>query len=307
MKLDAYLEILKIKELPSFLEKYLEVPSLIRLKKVGYFCGMDYASKNVYDFQEYVSRFDHSLNVALIIYRLTKNKKMTIAGLFHDIATPCFSHVIDYMNNDYLEQESTEEYTENILKSDSYFLKCLKDDDILLEDIGDFKKYSIVDNKRPKLCADRLDGVLLPGLFWTKDLSLLDIQNIINDITIFTNEDKELEIGFKNFNIAKKVLEVSENIDVYCHSNYDNFMMDLLANITKKAIDIGLITYEDLFVLNEEKLLTILKNSQDEDLQKNLATFFKVKKDEIPAINLPPIKKRKLNPLVNGKRLKSID
>lgn len=307
MKLDTYLQILNINDFPDFLKKYLKVPSLLRLKKVGYFCGMDYASKNVYDFKEYVSRFDHSLNVALIIYRLTKDKKMTIAGLFHDIATPCFSHVIDYMNKDYLEQESTEEYTENILKSDSYFLNYLEEDDILLEDIVDFKKYSIVDNKRPKLCADRLDGVILPGLFWTKDLSLLDIQNIINDITIFNNEDKELEIGFKNLEIAKKVLEVSENIDVYCHSNYDNFMMDLLANITKKAIDIGLITYEDLFVLNEEEMFNILKNCQDEDLQRNLDTFFNVKKEEIPVISLPPIKKRKLNPLVNGKRLKSID
>ena len=34
------------------LEKYLSVPSLVRLRNVGYFCGMDYASKNVYDFSE---------------------------------------------------------------------------------------------------------------------------------------------------------------------------------------------------------------------------------------------------------------
>ncbi len=66
---------------------------------------MDDASKDIYDFREYISRYDHSLTVCLIVYKLTKDKKATLAGLFHDIATPCFSHVIDYMNQDYENQE----------------------------------------------------------------------------------------------------------------------------------------------------------------------------------------------------------
>ena len=37
---------------PEFLNKYLKSTSLKRLKKVGYFCGMDYASKDIYDFSE---------------------------------------------------------------------------------------------------------------------------------------------------------------------------------------------------------------------------------------------------------------
>lgn len=120
MYLKYYLEQLDYKNLPDFLIKYLETPSLLRLKKVGYFCGMDYASKDIYDFREYISRHNHSLTVSLLVYKLTKNKKATLAGLFHDIATPCFSHVIDYMNEDYEKQESTEEYTEEILKQDDY-------------------------------------------------------------------------------------------------------------------------------------------------------------------------------------------
>ena len=161
--LEYYLNQLNYSQIPLFLIKYLNCPSLLRLKKVGYFCGMDYASKDIYDFKEYISRFDHSLTVALLTYKLTKNKVMTLAGLFHDIATPCFSHVIDYMNEDFLEQESTEEYTEYIMKNDNYLKQCLKEDNIDIHDIINFKKYSIVDNDRPKLCADRLDGVILTG------------------------------------------------------------------------------------------------------------------------------------------------
>lgn len=80
---------------PAFLEKYLSCPSLLRLKNVGYFCGMDYASRGVYNFPEYISRFDHSLSTALLAARFTSDPAAILAALFHDIATPCFSHAID--------------------------------------------------------------------------------------------------------------------------------------------------------------------------------------------------------------------
>ena len=167
-----YLEVLDFYNRPEFINKYLETPSLLRLKKVSYLCGMDYASKDIYNFKEPLSRYDHSLSVALLTWKLTHNQKATIAGLFHDVATPCFSHVIDYMNKDYANQESTEEFTEKIIKDDKYLLKCLKKDRVNVDDITDFKKYSIVDNKRPKLCADRIDGVILTAIGWTKNITI---------------------------------------------------------------------------------------------------------------------------------------
>ncbi len=160
---NEYLNLLIKNEIPNFLQKYLTVPSLIRLKNIGYFCGMDYASKHIYNFKEQISRYDHSLTVSLLTWKFTKDRKATIAGLFHDIATPCFAHVIDYMNKDYENQESTEEYTEEIIKNDEKLQKYLREDKLLSEDIINFKKYTIVDNDRPKLCADRLDGIILTG------------------------------------------------------------------------------------------------------------------------------------------------
>ena len=50
MLLQYYLEQLNYKNMPLFLRKYFDCPSLNRLMKVGYFCGMDFASKSVYDF-----------------------------------------------------------------------------------------------------------------------------------------------------------------------------------------------------------------------------------------------------------------
>jgi len=301
--LEQYFDILEYNKKPQFLDKYLQTPSLLRLKNIGYFCGMDYASKQIYCFDEYISRYDHSLTVALLTWHYTKNEKQTLAGLFHDIATPCFSHVIDYMNKDYENQESTEEYTEKILKEDTYLNKCLKQDNILLEDITDFKKYTIVDNDRPKLCTDRLDGLILTALFWPKAININDAKNIIHDTQIVINEEGNQEIGFKSSEIANFVLKVSKTIDIFCHSKEDNYMMELLASITREAIQNKYISYNDLYILNEKELIDILKNCNNKEITKKLIKFMNIKKENIPEISIDNIKARALNPLVNGERL----
>ena len=258
--LTYYKKELGINEIPDFLTKYLKTPSLTRLKNISYFCGMDYASKEIYNFNEYITRYDHSLTVSLLIYKLTKDKKLTLAGLFHDISTPCFSHVIDYMNKDYEKQESTEKYTEEIIKKDEYLLNCLNIDNINVEDIINFKQYTIVDNDRPKVCADRIDGVILTSIGWTKNINEKDIKSIVSDLDIFENEYKELEIGFKNELIAKKLIDKSKTIDMYCHSIEDYYMMELLSKITKLVIKKRYIKYEDLYYLTEKQLFDILKS-----------------------------------------------
>lgn len=304
MYLEYYLEQLDYRNLPNFLIKYLKTPSLVRLKNIGYFCGMDYASKDIYNFRESITRYDHSLTVALIVYKLTKDKRKTLAGLFHDIATPCFSHVIDYMNQDYEKQESTEEYTDLILKNDKYLMECLRQDNIDIRDIINFKKYSVVDNDRPKVCADRLDGVVLTGIGWTKNISKEDIRNIVLDMDIFLNEDNEDEIGFNTLEIAKKVLDVSESIDIYCHSREDNYMMELLAEITRLAIKKNYITYNELYTYTEYDLFSLLKIKEDRKIQSLMKEFENKRMFDIPNLEMPKVKVRSLNPLVKGKRIK---
>lgn len=304
--LKYYLELLGYSDMPDFIIKYLSCPSLIRLKDVGYFCGMDYASKDIYDFREYISRYDHSLTVALILYKLTHDKKATIAGLFHDIATPCFSHVIDYMNKDHEKQETTEEYTDFVIENDIWLCHCLEGDGIYLGDIVDFKKYSIVDNDRPKACADRIDGVVLTGIGWTKNISKNDIKNIVMAMRLFKNENEELEIGFNSLEVAKLVLKVSESIDSYCHSKEDFYMMELLAKITKYAIDMNIICYDDLYKLNEKELFNILEKSSDLYLKELIMEFKTKKKEDIEDVKVSNVKIRDLNPLVNGERLRLV-
>ena len=304
MYLEYYLKKLDYQNTPYFLAKYLNLPSMTRLREVGYFCGMDYASKDIYKFREHITRYDHSLTTALLTYKLTHDKKATIAALFHDVATPCFSHVIDYMNKDYDKQESTEEYHQKIMSKDKSLKYLLSLDNLKLEDIINYKDYPIVDNNRPKLCADRLDGIILTGIGWTKNIELNDIDNIIDNIIIEKNEDNENEISFKDEKTAKKIIEISNTIDSYCHSKEDNYMMELLAKITKYAILKKYISYDDLYKYNENELFGLLININDSILNEYLIEFKTKKSSQINDFTLPKVKSRCLSPIVNGNRIK---
>ena len=302
MSLSHYKKRLDFYHMPEFMLKYLGVPSLVRLDRVGYFCGMDYASKSVYNFSEKITRYDHSLTTALLAYSLTEDKLTTIRALFHDVSTPAFSHVIDYMNKDYSTQESTEEYTEKTILGDDEALKCFRKDGINPEDIIRYKDDSIVDLPRPSLCADRLDGIILTGMGWTKEVDNEIIDEILNDITIYKNEDGVDEIGFKSEDIAWLTLNISNNIDIVCHSNEDNYMMDLLSKITKLAISNYLISYDSLYILDDETLFRMLERC-DGTIKELLTTFKTVDARNIPKTDLGNIKQRILKPIVGNKRI----
>ena len=288
---------------PEFLKPYLKLPILQRLKKVGYFCGMDYASKDIYDFRYLITRFDHSLSTSLLTWNFTKSKKETLAALFHDIATPCFSHVIDYMNGDYETQESTEEKTNQIL-NDREFIGLLQKDGFALEEVADFKQYSIVDTKRPKLCADRLDGIILTNLSWTKMLSLEEVNEILSDLVVYPNEDGEMEIGFQTEEIAFKVMRLGDALNEFTHTKQDTFMMILLGEITKYSMELGLFTYDDLYRYDEETLMHFIleKAKEDSKLREMLEQFKTIKLEDVPNIPLPSIKNRIIRPMVRGRR-----
>ena len=173
----------------------------------------------------------------------------------------------------------------------------------MLKDITNFKKYTIVDNDRPKLCTDRLDGLILTALFCPKAININDVEKIIDNTQIFINEEEDEEIGFTSSEVANIALNAGKTIDIFCHSKEDNYMMELLASITRDAIDNKYITYDDLYSLNEKELINILENCNNKEITKKLTEFMNIKKEDIPEINLSNVKIRALNPLVNGERL----
>ena len=94
-EIKEYFKILS-SEFPEWLEEYIATSEMQRIGKISMSCGTDYSK--FFNVRYWYSNLDHSVGVALIIWNFTHDKKQTLAGLFHDIATPVFKHCIDFLN-----------------------------------------------------------------------------------------------------------------------------------------------------------------------------------------------------------------
>ena len=214
-----YFDILSGGEIPEFLIQYINTPEMQKQKGISVTCAC-YYTKMFKNINRWYSSLDHSVAVALIIWHFTKDKKQTLAGLFHDIATPCFKHCIDFLNGDYEKQESTEELTTEIIANSKEIMKLLEKDNIRLEEVDDYKIYPIADNDTPKLSADRLEYTFSNGL-GVRDIvwNLEGIRKVYEDIEVQKDEDGIQELGFKNIELAEKDI-----IDKIEKSNDDNLV-----------------------------------------------------------------------------------
>ena len=108
-------------------------------------------------------------------------------ALLHDIGTPCFAHCIDYVFGDYINQESSEKSIIEIISQDKKIQDFLKEDNLSIEDLADDSNFHILENKSPKLCTDRLDGVLHTCYIWLHTHSLEQIKEVYDNITVLKN------------------------------------------------------------------------------------------------------------------------
>lgn len=99
---------------PAWLNEYIKTPAMQQQGEISMTCGCYYS--NLFKGTQAFTSLDHSIGVALIVWHFTHDKIRTLAGLFHDIATPVFKHSVDYLNGDYMTQESTEDLTTAIIK-----------------------------------------------------------------------------------------------------------------------------------------------------------------------------------------------
>ena len=249
---------------PEWLLDYIDTPEIQRLSGISMLCGTDYSK--IYNYVSFNSVLDHSVGVALIIWNFTKDKKQTLSGLFHDIATPTFKHCIDFMNGDSEHQESTEERTEQIIKSSEKIMSLLNRDGIKVEEISDYHIYPIADNDTPKLSADRLEYSLSNALFTYKLLGYENIKEMYDDIEIQTNEEKEIELGFKTKKIARNFVKVTSRLSVIYREDRTRYSMQLIADILKKLSEENKITKQDLYRLKESNVIDVIEKSKYKDI-----------------------------------------
>ena len=299
-----YFEILE-PNFPEWLVDYIETKELLSQRYISVTCGTIYSDLFESDF--FFSSLDHSVAVALIVWHFTRDKKQTLSGLFHDIATPAFKHCVDFLNGDYMTQESTEDLTTEIIKKSEEITKLLKRDGIEISEVDDYHIYPVADNDTPKLSADRLEYSLSNALFTYRLLNSESIREIYNDIEIQSNEEKEIELGFKTKKIAREFVKVTSRLSVIYREDRTRYSMQFIADILKKLSEEGKITKEDLYKLKESEVIDIIESSQYKEIYHLWKNAKKVKiSTELPE-NVYSVhhgaKVRYIDPLFNGKRI----
>ena len=287
---------------PEWLNEYINTKELLTQKYISVTCGTIYS--DLFESNFFFSSLDHSVAVALIVWHFTHDKKQTLSGLFHDIATPAFKHCVDFLNGDYMTQESTEDLTTEMIKNSKEIMSLLKRDNISISEVDDYHIYPIADNDTPKLSADRLEYSLSNALFTYRLLDSECIKEIYNDIEIQRNEENEIELGFKTKKIAIKFVEVTSRMSVIYREDRTRYSMQFIADILKRLSTENKISKEDLYKLKESDVINIIESSKYNDIfniWKN-AKKVKISKDEPKDVYFVHhgAKIRYINPLLNG-------
>ena len=293
-------------EYPEWIDEYINTDRMQKQKYISVTCGKIYSK--LFDYEDYTS-LDHSIAVALIIWNFTHDKKQTLSGLFHDIATPAFKHCVDFLNGDYMNQESTEELTKKLISDSKDIMKLLERDNIDIDEVCDYHIYPIADNDTPMLSADRLEYSLSNDLIVFKTNTLEEIKKIYNDIEIQTNENGIIELGFKTEKIARQFVKNTSRLSVCYRDDATRFFMQAIADILKKINKAGLISKQDLYELSEQEVIEIVKKSEYSYAYDTLINSKKVNTSKEEPLNIYYVKHgakiRYIDPLFNGKRISS--
>ena len=233
------------REIPGFLQRACVTPPMVRLRDVGMNCGCEYTQFPLFAEIGPYSRFDHSLGAALIVWHFTGEEKQALAVLFHDIATPVFAHVVDFLDGDHLTQSSTERGTAEIVAGSAEIRALLGELGLAAEDVSDYHRYPIADNDSPALSADRLEYTL--GNLVNYGFGDLDtVQTFYEDLTVGNNESGTPELVFRTPSIAAAFTKAALRCARVYVADEDRFAMETLAQLLRAALDRGVLIRDDL-------------------------------------------------------------
>lgn len=303
-KLSRYFKILA-PEYPGWLDDYVATPRMQKQAHISVSCGTIYS--DLFKSHIFYSNLDHSIATALIVWRFTRDKKQTLAALFHDIATPAFKHCIDIMNGDYLTQESTEEITSELIAASPEIRQLLKRDAIKTSEVDDYHLYPIADNDTPKLSADRLEYSLSNALFTYPMITLDQVAALYADIEVQENPSGEIELGFRTKKFARQLVSVTSKLSITYRDHRTRYSMQLVADILSKLSKSKQISISDLYEKSEAEIIEIIKRSPYAPIFETWQRARRIFTSDIAPKGVysvhHPSKTRYIDPLFKGERV----
>ena len=295
---------------PAFLPLYCAVPEMQRLRDVGMNCGCEYTSFPRFRNLPTYSRYRHSLGTARIVWHFTHSRAQTLAALFHDIATPVFAHTIDFMQGDYLRQESTEERTEFLISRSSEITELLAHDSLTVAEVSDYHQYPIADNDSPHLSADRLEYTLgnLAG-YGLQTAGVL--QGYYDDLCV-SEDGGAPELAFRHAEIAAAFGFDSLKTSRIYVADEDRYAMQRLSEIVGRAVKRGALTMDALYTTETAVIAQLCADDELRAQWERFRALHEMLRDESTAPEadrrIIPAKRRCIDPLIAGQgRLSAIN
>ena len=286
--------------IPECISALTQSPAMLRLQDVGMHCGCEYTAFPMFEGQRKYSRFDHSVGCALIVWHYTEDVRQAVAALLHDIATPTFAHVIDFLNGDHLRQESTEVGTKEIIEQDDQIMAQLKDYQIGVDEVADYHQYPIADNDSPRLSADRLEYTLSNIInYHIGDEA--SVRGWYENLVVGRNEEDETELMFSDLRAVEGFALASLKTSYIYIADEDRFAMQTLAELLKRHIARGVLSRQDLY-LTEQSVIGKLATDREawEDWNRYRALHLIWRNSDNPQAKIIHSKRRYIDPYVQG-------
>ena len=298
-------------EAPAFLLRLAETPPMRRLQRVGMNCGCEYTAFPRFRSLARYTRYEHSLGAALIVWRFTADAAQSVSALLHDIATPPFAHVVDFLRGDYLDQTATESGTADIIRASEEIGAILSSLGLTAADVEDYHRYPIADNDAPRLSADRLEYTV--GNAFNFSLAPAEeLAALFADIAPGRNEYGEEELCFRTPEKAARFADLALACSRIYVSDADRYAMEILAELLQGALAAGVLTADDLRSTEEELLGKLCKDKDFAARWRAFCAMSRIERAQKPdgrdGWRLIRAKKRRIDPYVAGRgRVSALD
>jgi len=281
------------------LRDLLKSKALKRLKGInngGYYPAEEIVRKSP-------TRYAHSVGVFLLLRRYGASLKEQIAGLIHDASHSAFSHTIDYIVSEKGEEQKKQLYQDTVhldVLGRTDIHEILEKHGFSLEELADESRFSLLEQPSPALCADRIDYFLRTfPLMYPKKVAGARCQYVLSHLIV-----SEGVFAFDDVKAASWFAQLFNWTDArFWSSEVSAVMFGYGGLLFRKALQKGLLTLEDFYMLSDKQIISRLKKSKE--LQPFLEALKKKARNHSGGKFSVVCKVRSIDPLVALKEMRA--
>lgn len=201
------------------------------------------------------SRGEHCIGAYRLLQLFGASREEQIAGLLHDANHLAFSHVIDYVFDDEVNQEAHHKVFA-INPHLEELAAIIEGFGISRDAIFDEKRYTLLEQSSG-LCADRIDYTFRDGTV-SEQTTVDEVRNVFLKHLV----DHEGIFAFDDVDVAERFARLSIDVDTVRAGHLGVALFFMLATMIKRAMKTGVIVKEDLLT-TDDTILDKLRASAD--------------------------------------------